>query len=63
MRSVDIFGWARDGVLGVLLPSTGFEGAATFARHAGEAIAREASAPTFSVLSYPKSWNELPWMA
>jgi hypothetical protein len=62
MRSVDILGWAEGGVLGVLLPATGFDGATTFAGHAADAIAREGPLPAFSVLAYPKRWDERPWM-
>jgi lipopolysaccharide/colanic/teichoic acid biosynthesis glycosyltransferase len=58
MRTADVMGWVDDGQLGVLLPSTGADGARSFAAHAASAIAREAPPPSFTILSFPKSWDQ-----
>jgi lipopolysaccharide/colanic/teichoic acid biosynthesis glycosyltransferase len=58
-RLIDQFGWYEDGYLGVVLPNTGFEGAAKFSRDIVDILLRKKlPPPSFKIYVYPSKWNE-----
>jgi len=58
VRSIDEIGWFQDGVLAVLLPATGLEGARSFAESFAHSLNGSGESLSFRVFSYPSCWYQ-----
>jgi lipopolysaccharide/colanic/teichoic acid biosynthesis glycosyltransferase len=56
MRAIDEMGWMVGKRIGVILPLTGHEGAATWAFRLREGLQAGAASPTFAIYTYPDEW-------
>ncbi|MBN1837675.1 MAG: sugar transferase, partial [Spirochaetales bacterium] len=56
VRSIDEIGWFQEGVLGVLLPTTGPEGAQTFAESFAHGLNGSGESLRWQVFTYPSHW-------
>jgi lipopolysaccharide/colanic/teichoic acid biosynthesis glycosyltransferase len=56
IRLIDQVGWLQDGIVGLLLPSTGFQGASALASAFASSPAGRKTCTAYEVFTYPSRW-------